>query len=234
LERFRLWSVLASSLAEIVDLERGVSATVYGLSVRPARVVRDYWRRCTRPYVNPVRYFLFAITVLQIALWQTGAAQGMVEGFLAGSQDAADGDPDSLAAITSRAQALEIFGDYFTLFFVAGILILAGVSWIGSARNIAEELIFHLFVWGHIALAWALLNVAGHAIPALGGSSYGAVVLLTSVGYYAWADATAHQPDVDRSLARSLVEALATLLLFAFAYAALSGFVVGLLTSALS
>jgi len=89
----------------------------------------------------------------------------MVAGFLAGSQD--EGNPQDLAAITSQAQALEIFGDYFALFFVAGILILAGVSWIGSAQNIAEELIFHLFVWGHIALVWAPLNVAGHAIPAL-------------------------------------------------------------------
>jgi len=68
-ERFRLRSVLAPSLGEIVDLERSVSATVYSLSLRPAQVVRDYWRRCTQPYVNPVCYFLFAVTILQIALW---------------------------------------------------------------------------------------------------------------------------------------------------------------------
>jgi hypothetical protein len=230
-DRFTLRSVLTSALAEIVDLEQGVTATLYGLLRRPGTVVRDYWRRCTKPYVNPVRYFLFAVAALQLSLWQTGAAQNMVRGVLAGAQEG-----DDLGAVTSQAQALEVFGDYFVLFFIAGLVILAAVSWIASPQNLAEELIFHLFVWGHVALGWSLLNVLGHALAMPPGvqRGYALGTLGATVSYYVWADVAAHRPDTDRSLVRAAAEALGTLVLFVITYSALAGFVVGFVTSALA
>lgn len=68
-KRFTLGTIFSALLKEVVDLESGFLATVVGLSTAPGRVVRDYWRRRTKPYLNPAKYFLFAATVLQLMLW---------------------------------------------------------------------------------------------------------------------------------------------------------------------
>lgn len=227
--RFTLRSILTSALAELANLDRGSFATAYRLTTEPGKLIRDYWARRTQPFVNPVRYFLFAVAAYQVALWQTGAAQNMVRGFLKGG----DGDPK---AVTSTSEALQFFGDYFVLFFVVGVLVLALVSRIGSPRNVAEELILQLYTWGHVALLLAVSMGVGHVIPIPASLRYmfGVAVLVGTVAYYVWADAAAHRPDTDRSTWRDAVEALGTLFLFVFAYTALIGFLAGLLAEALS
>ena len=227
--RFTLRSVLASALAELFDLERGSLGTIRALSVRPGQVVREYWHRCTRPYVSPVRYFLFAITVFQVVLWQTGAANRMVEGFLDASQD-----PDGgLRDVTSQAEVLQTLGSYFVVFFAVGVLTLALISRMGSSRNVAEEFIFQLYVWGHVALLWAMLSAIGHVAPLAGPAKlFGWGALVAAVAYYTWAHVKAHRPDSGRSRWREVSEALGTLVLFAPAYIFLAGAVTGFLITA--
>ncbi len=223
--RFTLRSVLASALAEMVNLERGAVATVHLLTVAPGSLIRDYWSRRTRPFMNPIRYFLFAVAVFQVVLWQTGGARSIVRGW----QDSSD-DPQS---IISQAEALRGFGEYFLLFFVAGVLILALFSRIGSPRNVAEELIFQLYVWGHIALLWAMLSAIGHVAPLAGPAKlFGWGVIGATVAYYTWAHVKAHRPDSGRSRWREVSEALGTLFLFASAYVLLAGAVAGFLITA--
>ena len=230
--RFTLQSILAAALAELVDLDRGSFRTAYGLMTSPGRLVRDYWARRTQPFINPVRYFLFAVAVYQVVLWKTGGAENIVRGFLDADRDT-DGN---LQAAASPSETLQFFGDYFVLFFVVGVLMLALISCIYSPRTVAEELIFQLYAWGHLALLWAIAAGVGHMIPISSQfkEMYGGAVLVGTVAYYVWADAGAHSPDTDRSIWRDAVEALGTVFLFVFAYTFLSGILVGMLVEALA
>jgi hypothetical protein len=216
----------------MVNLERGAAATVYRLTVAPGALVRDYWSRRTRPFVNPIRYFLFAVAVFQVVLWQTGGARSIVQGFLEGRQNAGE----TLQSITSQAEALRGFGEYFLVFLVAGVLILALVSRIGSPRNGADELIFHLYTWGHLSLLWSLLTMLGYTVPIPSASEvvFEAGTLVLTVAYYVWADVTAHRPDTNRPVWRAALEAIGTLFLFVVAYAFLAGTVAGVLIEAFS
>jgi NADH:ubiquinone oxidoreductase subunit 6 (subunit J) len=219
--------MLGRALAELVDLESGIAATVYGLTTRPGTVVRDYWAQRTRLYVSPVRYFLFAIAVFQVVLWQTGAARSMVRGFLEG---AAGPDAERLAT-AAQARALEVFGDYFLVFFVVGVLVLAAVSWLGSSRNAAEELILHLYVWAHLTLLWSLAATAGHVVSLAGpwAAAYEGAVLVVTALYYVWADVAAHRPDRQRRLGRDIAEAVGSLFLSVVTYVMLVAGVAGVL-----
>ena len=226
--RFTLRAVVATALAELADMDRGSLATAYRLTTEPGTLVRDYWSRRTQPFINPVRYFLFAVAAYQVVLWQTGGAQDMVRGFLEADRDAGN---ESLQAVTSTSEALQFFGDYFVLFFVVGVLVLALISRIASPRNVAEELIFQLYAWGHLALLWAVSMGIGHMVPIPSPLRYmfGVAVLAGTVAYYVWVDAAAHCPDTDWSLWRDAVEALGTLFIFVVAYTFLIGLFVGTL-----
>ena len=230
--RFTLRAVVATALTELVDLDRGSLTTAYRLTTAPGTLVRDYWSRRTQPFINPVRYFLFAVAIYQIVLWQTGGAQDMVRGFLDADRDVGG----NLQAVTSPSEALQFFGDYFVLFFVVGVLMLALFSRIYSPRNVAEELIFQLYAWGHVALLWAVSMGIGHMVPIPSPlrDMFGVAVLVGTVAYYVWVDAAAHHPDTDWSMWRDAVEALGTLFIFVFAYVFLSGILIGMLVEALS
>ena len=136
--RFTLWSILSTALAELADLDRGSLATAYRLMTAPGKLVRDYWLRRTQPFINPVRYFLFAVAIYQAVLWQTGGAEDMVRGFLGGDRDAGG----NLQAAASPSETLQFFGDYFFLFFVVGVLILALISRIYSPEPWPKSLSF--------------------------------------------------------------------------------------------
>lgn len=231
-DRFTLWSVLAKALTDLLDLERGTLGTLRALSVRPSSTIRAYWRRRTRPYVSPVRYFLFAIAAFQVVLWQTGGAGRMVEGFLDASRDVEGG----LRDITSQGEVLQVFGSYFIAFFAAGVLMLSLISRVASRRTVAEELIFQLYVWGQIALLLALLGSVGHAaaLSTLTGGLYAWAVLGATVAWYTWAHVGAHRPDSGHPWWREALEALGTLFLFVVTYTALAGLASGLVIVAFS
>ena len=213
--RFTLGAVLSSLLREIVDLESGFLATVVGLSRTPGRVVRDYWARCTKPYLNPAKYFLFAATVFQLVLWQTGAANNFIEGFLAADEEIS----------VSRARALRFLGDYFVLVFATGLPVLTVASYWGTERNLAEHTIFQLYVVSHGALLWSVLLpiTMWISIPKIGYLLFPVIV-----AYYVWAYVTAHRPDTDHGSVRESIQALGTLVLFAVLYVFVLGVSIGL------
>lgn len=223
-ERFTLTSVLSTVLKEVVDLKSGVLATVVGLSKNPGGVVRDYWARCTKPYLNPAKYFLFAATVFQLVLWQTGAASNLVEGFLAADEGHS----------VSRARALRFLGEYFVLVFATGLPVLTVASYWGTKRNLAEHAIFHLYVSGHVALFWGFLFLVQ---PLLSITSYSGkavfwiLFLASPASYYVWTYVTAHRPDTDHGLLRASMQALGTLILFAVLYVFFYGISVGVYTN---
>lgn len=230
--RFELRSVVAVALSEAFSLNRGALATAYRLTVAPAKLVRDYWQRRTKPYVNPVRYFLVAVAALQLVLWQTGAAPEMVREFLAGY---AAGGP-ALDDVLSPAAVLQSFADFFVLFFVAGVLLLALASRWGSPRNVAEELILQLYTWGHLAFLWSLIGlfveIFGQAPQGKGW--FGGGVLALTAAYYVWVDAGAHGPDTEPGVWRDGLRAIGTLAVFAVGYAFLAGTFAGAAIAILS
>jgi len=220
-ERFTLGAVLSTALEDLVNLESGALATVVGLSWAPGRVVRDNWARCTKPYLNPAKYFLFAFTVFQLVLWQTGFAGGFVEGIFGASDDVS----------VSRAQALRFLGDYFVLFCATSLPFLTVASYWGTERNLAEHAIFQLYVAGHVALLWSLFFLVGELLsittPVV-ELIVALAVLLAPVFYYLWAYVTAHQPDTGHSLGREILQGIGTLILFAVLYVFFLVFLIGL------
>lgn len=211
--RFTLRSVLATLAIEVTDLESGIFATAYELTVRPGRLIRSYWHRATAAYANPVKYFLLAVTILQLVLWQTGGASEFVEGFLRSE--------DALAV--SRATALQFFNDYFAGLFAAALPLAALVTRLGSPRNLAEEMIFHLYTAGHLSVLWSLLFLIDRFLPV----SLGLIGTVT-VGYFTWALATARRPDTGQSVWRAVGHAVARFAVIAVLYAATAGFFVGI------
>jgi hypothetical protein len=222
-ERFTLWTVLRTSLAEAVELENGFLATLLGLSHRPGQVIRDYWRRCTKPYMNPVKYVLFALTVLQIVFWQTGALGDAVSGLVSGFENA----PRSPTGL-SRADVIRTFSDYFVAFFAAGIPVQSALVQWGNPRSYAEHLIFNLFVGGQLALVWSVLLPVAFLLPV---AKTGYALLPITAGYYIWAYATAHGPDTD-SRWTPVAAAVLTLVCAVFVYTMILGFSIGMYEAA--
>lgn len=213
-DRFTLGSIFSALLKEIMDLESGALKTLVGLSMAPGRVVRDYWQRCTKPYLNPAKYFLFAVTVLQLVLWQTGVGTSFLHGVLDALLEGDEGIG------VSQAYAIRFLGDYFALFFATGLPFLVITSYWGTERNPAEHVIFHLYASGHVALLWSLF-VLLVALISSSMADFLAIIfaaLVFSIAYYAWTYVTAHQPDTDHSVGREIAQALGTLVLFAVLY----------------
>ena len=224
-ERFTLGAVLRTSLAEAVELENGFLATLLGLFRQPGRVVRDYWRRCTKPYMNPVKYFLFALTVLQLVFWQTGALGDAVSGLVSGCDAASDS-----GHALSRADVLRAFSDYFVAFFAAGIPLQSALVQWGTPRSYAEHLIFYLFVGGHLALLWSVLLPIAMAVPVANADYY--LLLPVAIAYYVWAFVAAHGPDTTSSTWTVVAGATLTLFIGLVLYTVVLGVCVGIYEAA--
>jgi len=217
-EPYAMTSVLSAFASEVTDLESGFLATGYGLTTRPGHLIRRYWRRATASYVNPVKYFLFAVTALQLVLWQTGGASDFVEGFLRVERDLS----------VSRGAALQFFNDYFSALFAAALPVAALITQVGSPRTLAEEFIFHFYVAGHLSMLWSALFLIERLVPVpswLAGAM--------TMGYFTWALATARRPDTGRSAWRAVGRAAASFVVIVVLYAALAGFLVGIASAAL-
>jgi hypothetical protein len=154
--------MIGNVLGRILTLERGFIHTAVRLTLSPGRVVRDYLGGRTVPYTHPFAYLLISFAAFTLLAQMIAGARGGFSG-------------------ENRL---------FTLLLVPFI---AGISWLlfwRTSLNFAEHLIIEMYLLGHIALLFALMQVL---VPVVDGGPYWLAyglafgALGTGVGYYVWA-----------------------------------------------
>ena len=166
-------------MADGLNLERGLPATLRGLSIRPGRTVREYLSGRTRPYTNPVKYLLVFVALSGFATLFLGVMERQAEvlGAVAGER------PPQLD------RYLDLMTRYFNVALVAGVPFMAVFTRLLFRRagfNIAEHLIFNTYAYGHQTALFlpfaAAMAIAPEAfLPWLLG------YMLVMTAYYLWA-----------------------------------------------
>ena len=145
--RYSLKSILQDALSQLLSLDRGVFHTTILLFRKPAEVVSQYVSGKSRPFTNPIRFFLIWVTVAQLAaLWSGGLAdfaQGLADG---GASDLYSADANEIVSFLTRYYVTGLALSF--PFLALGTL----VFFFSSGRNLAENLIFHLYLVGQSAL----------------------------------------------------------------------------------
>jgi hypothetical protein len=148
----------AGFLGRVMNVEQGLVHTVYGLTVKPGVVVRDYLAGSTVRYTHPAGYLLISFAVFAVT------AQLFGGGTVGGSENR-----------------------LFVALLVPFVALVSRILFWRARFNYAEHLIVVMYAIGHIALFLALLQLAvpltGQSMMRLIG--IGALAVAT--GYFAWA-----------------------------------------------
>lgn len=133
------------------SFEKGILHTTAELLKRPGAVVQAYINGHTRPYSNPVRYYLLMMTVWQlIALW-TGGIGELAEGFAEGMEE-----------VERAGEIAEFIATYFVAGLAGLVVFWTAVSrlvFLKSGLNLAEHAVFYLYMFGLLALYQSVLFV---------------------------------------------------------------------------
>ena len=156
-DRFSLRTVTKDAISQFFSLDRGLISTVVALVKKPGEVVVQYVAGKTKLFTNPFRYFLLWVTVAQlISLW-SGALDDFVEGFVSGG--GTDTDANTIVAYLTKYYVLGLAGSF--PFLVLGTL----AFFFRSGRNLAEHIIFHLFLSAqyaiYLSISLVVLGVLG-------------------------------------------------------------------------
>ena len=224
--RLTLRRVGIDALRQVTSLDRGLWRTLADLARRPAGVAADYWRGATAPYVPPVRFFLVAVTAVQVAVFALGLAPGFAESFAEGLNEGRTAGADVVDAQT--------VADRMQRFWVVGLagLVPFAVLWSRilfrrGGRTLAEHAVAHLYFLGAFVLALGISVVGGHVIydhvHETAGDVFSAVTLLGALGLYVWSVAR----TFGRGRWTGVAGALGVLLLTLAVYMAVWGFAAG-------
>jgi hypothetical protein len=167
-------------VASAFDLERGPFHTAAELIRRPGVTVRAYLSGRTVRYTNPVKYFVIGVTLAQIAAWRAGLINEFVDGLFEGGRNAAEVAP----------VAVQFLNNYFVVILALGLPLLAlstRLAFRGAGLNLAENLIFNLFLVGQNALVFAIYTPIIRILPPAVGYTTAAAAIVAQTGYYCWA-----------------------------------------------
>jgi len=160
--RHTLRSMAAAFLGRVLDLDHGLLHTVYGLTVRPGTVVRDYLAGRTVPYTNPIAYLLLCFAAFTLSARMLGATVG--------------GE----------------FERALTALVVPFIAAVSRLLFWRTRLNYAEHLVLVLYLVGHVALILGVVQaVLTPVIRVAPGEVLSTIVAFGALGsviaYYAWA-----------------------------------------------
>lgn len=142
---------------------------------RPSRVVGDYLRGRTVAYTNPLKYFLLALALLQLAAFWSGAVadfgSGLAEAF----------------GLTTESQVVAAVDRLFVLLMGPSVLLLAALqkrAWRHARLHYGEHLVFALYVCAQQALIWIPFLVALRLLDSLHPYLLPLSALLAAGSYY--------------------------------------------------
>ncbi|OZC01822.1 DUF3667 domain-containing protein [Rubricoccus marinus] len=187
--RLTLGSVAREALQHLTSLDRGFGRTVVDLVRRPAEVATDYWRGRTVPYAGPGRFFLVAVTLVQVAVF----ALGLAPEFIGSLADGFNSGRTTGAEIVDHATLV----DRLQRFWVVGLAGLVPVMTLWSRtvfrrarRTLAEHAVAHLYFLGVFVLGLGLVMVLGNTAyqfaPATVGYAIETLLLTSAAALYVW------------------------------------------------
>lgn len=173
-QRMTFASVAKRVFSEVTDIDRGFLHTTLGMVIRPGQVVKDYVSGRQKPYVNPLTYFLLGATLQLLVLW-------IIEPFM---RQAIDAQFSSLLADISaekKEDLTKLYGEdpatfladtyifaiqntytYGAFFFFAipfALLLAWSHRLTGEKFRVGESLVYALFVFGHMLMLTAIVNL---------------------------------------------------------------------------
>ncbi|WP_158705128.1 DUF3667 domain-containing protein [Salinibacter altiplanensis] len=191
--------VVGDFLRGIVDVEGGFSATLAGLTVRPAAVLRRYLRGARAGVMSPGRYLLASVVVTFVSV------RGLI--WVGALEDPGAYDEPAVGADAGTEVDLQAFNAFFdattqilqTQWFVVGItLVSTGLLALvlrhvldRALSSVAEALAVSAFLSGHVGLLsiGALLPLSlatraatGHPAGYLAQAGIGLVIATLYVG----------------------------------------------------
>jgi hypothetical protein len=176
-DRISLGDAATRIVHALVDLDRGVLHTLLELFRRPDRVVADYLRGRTIPYTNPAKYFLLALTLLQLVAYWSGAVADFASGLSEGSQ------------MAGSTQFGELLDRLFVLLAAPAVPLLALLqSWLFRSRRhtYVEHLVFALFVCSQQAVIWTVSFPLAILFEREGATVVPVAAFVFTAIYYLW------------------------------------------------
>ncbi len=179
----------------LMNLDSRVFRTLWGLTVRPGKVIREYLDGRRIVYVNPFKYAIAAYTVAFLLIPWIGEAMAA--------------PPSALPVEWEKLIA------FAALPVMAGVLVLSfrrsGLRWI-------EHYVLLLFALGHVALLQALFTPVTIVLPGAGT----AISLALGYAWLAWSLRVTTGAGWIASVARAIlafavVQALAAAAIYIFA-----------------
>lgn len=239
--RLTLKGFFQTGLARAFSMDRGYLRTFVGLMKRPGEVAREYVDGRRARYTNPLTYWLIAATFQLIALWLINdiyheALQESIRAPMAQQ-------PDGGAEVLERYKVA--FGTDDPVPVIAGILVKAmraAYSYLGvifalslafflnlflrkksGGENVAEQLVFALYMIGHWALLTAFIlpfsvRISTAAHGAIGIIGYFVIVFVGSLQF--------HQRGYKAAFASALSLLLAFLIYFVLMLIVMVGFMI--------
>lgn len=217
--RLRLGELARSAFSYVFSFDTGLLHTWRNLFTRPVDLVRDVWRGRTRPYTNPIRYYLIWITVAQLAT----LLSGQFDSFAAGFADNSTGDVER-ETVAQRA------GDFYVIATAALLPFLALMTrWVFRRRGytLAEHFVPHLYGAGQVAFFW-VVGIVLDQIPGRLGLYSALAAFASGLGWYLWSMAGVFDDRRVRGLAKTALAGLGALLLYLLAIVIVFGLIDGI------
>ncbi len=151
-------------LMDIFNLERGLGYTLVALTVRPGHAIREYLEENRTRLVPPFRFLILTVAIGTFLTVQYFNQSDFFEQFQKGIEQ---GYNKNEASIEDRSKFLEVYmarttelyNNYFNLFILAGVPIIALTTfWIFRKNmNYAEHLVINSYLTSYLTVIYILL-----------------------------------------------------------------------------
>ena len=148
-KRLTVRSAFGQLFDAITNLDRGFWHTMWELTIRPGKVVKNFVEGRTRPYFPPFRYAFILITISTVIMVSSGIFEAQQDQFVQIQGD----DPSAQAEIQGKFQAF--VGRFLNLFVIVILPFNALATWLFTRKrgyNYAEHFVANTFLIGQTSL----------------------------------------------------------------------------------
>ncbi len=156
-----------NAVLDIFDLERGLLHTIVALTWRPGDAIRNYIETDRTRLSKPFRFLLLTIAVATVITHQyfndpavlAAFQQGFTDNYQLGTEIAGgEGEASSGKALKAMQQWNEWFNNYFNLFLLLGVPVLASSTRIifRQPYNYAEHLVINSYVTAYLTVLYII------------------------------------------------------------------------------
>lgn len=152
-------------LMDIFNLERGLGYTLVALTVRPGHAIREYLEENRTRLVPPFRFLILTVAIGTFLTVQYFNQSDFFEQFQKGIEQGYNKNEASSIEDRSKflevymARTTELYNNYFNLFILAGVPVIAlATFWIFRKNmNYAEHLVVNSYLTSYLTVIYILL-----------------------------------------------------------------------------